>query len=169
LTQVCGSAIIEKSYAKEGDMIKRFFRKITADTLALIIFSVATGALGIMFERWVAGLSWVQMGGIRLAYNLLKYALGGICGRIADWLRKLLMGSSKHPFRSALADGLALSVYQIPLYVACALLAQASPKKVAVMVAFYSVNNLVLGWLYGAILNRVRTWFSVRNGNGQAK
>lgn len=142
--------------------MRRLLRKITVDTLALIVFSVFTGAFGLLFERYVASLSLVQIAGIRVGYNFLKYTFAEVCAQIADGLRIKLMGNSKHPFRRALADGLALSAYQLPIYLGCALVAQARPKQMAMMSAFYLMNNMALGWIYGIILNGIRAWFSVR-------
>ena len=142
--------------------MQRFLKRITADTLALAIFSALTGAFGLLFERYVASLSLVQMAGIRLGYNILKYLFAEFCAQIADNLRTRLMGNSKHQFRRALADGLALSGYQLPLYIGCALVAQAETRQMAEMVAFYLANNMAFGWLYGLALNWVRTRFSVR-------
>ena len=142
--------------------MQRLLRKVTADTLALAIFSLLTGIFGLLFERYAVNLTLVQMAGIRFFYNLLKYLFAEGCAQIADALRAKLMGNSKHPFRRALADGLALSGYQIPIYLACCLVAGAKFGQVATVCVFYLFNNLALGWLYGMILNWVRTRFSVR-------
>ena len=144
--------------------MQRLLKKITADTLALAIFSFLTGIFGLLFERYVASLSLVQMAGIRLGYNFLKYVFAEVCAQIADSLRKRLMGNSNHPFRRALADGLALSAYQLPIYLGCALVAQAEVRQMATMTAFYLANNMAFGWLYGLILNWTRRWFAVQNG-----
>jgi len=133
--------------------MQRLLRKITADTLALAVFSLLTGIFGLLFERLVVNLSLVQMAGIRFSYNLLKYLFAEGCAQIADALRARLMGNSKHPFRRALADGLALSGYQIPIYIACSLVVGAKIGQIAMVSSFYIINNLALGWLYGIILN----------------
>lgn len=142
--------------------MQRLLRKITADTLALAVFSLLTGIFGLLFERLVVNLSLVQMAGIRFSYNLLKYLFAEGCAQIADALRAKLMGNSKHPFRRALADGLALSGYQIPIYITCSLVMGAKIGQIAMVSGFYVVNNLALGWLYGILLNWVRARFSVR-------
>lgn len=142
--------------------MQRLLRKITADTLALAIFSLITGIIGLLFERLVADLSLAQMAGIRFSYNLLKYVFAEGCAQIADALRLRLMGNFGHPFRRALADGLALSGYQIPIYVACSFVMKADFRQITMVSGFYLANNMALGWLYGLILNLVRARLSVR-------
>ena len=141
-------------------MRRRLMRKITADTLAMVLYLLATGIFGFLFERSVVGLLVWQMGGIWIL-GLGKYPLAELCAQLTGKLRILLMGNSRHPFRRALSAGLALSVYQVPLYVGSALCVRVSLSKVSAMAAFCLACNLIFGWLYGFILDWVRARFAV--------
>ncbi len=101
----------------------------------------------------LVGLTLRQWFGIRILYAALRFAGARLCGKLTDSIRERLLGTSRQRFRKALADAIALSLYQIPLYIVSALVMGARFRQVAITSSIYLVENALLGWLYGVILD----------------
>lgn len=141
-------------------LVKRAGRTVSADTVALILFALCAGALTLLYEVVIAGLALGQWAGIRILYNALRFAGARICGKLTDKVRQHLLGTSRSRFRKAIADTIALSLYQLPIYVVSALIMGASIRQIAITSTIYLGDNVLLGWLYGVILDWVRRRFA---------
>jgi len=138
---------------------------IAADTIAMAVYSVVNGLIGLFLThvyevRWV-GLTFNQWLGIRLIFNPLKFGGAYFCGQLTNRFRKRLVGNSKSWFWKAIADSLAISAFQLPLYAVSALVMGVSLVKIAIFIGIYLVDNAIFGWTYGWILDWMRLRFAV--------
>ncbi len=118
-----------------------------SDTLALLIYGVVGGIVPFFFENIILGLSVKQWAGIRILY-LSRYIGGYICGRMADFFRR--------HFCRIVADIIALCIYELPIYIASALIVRASFRQIFLGSVIQIISNAIFGWLYGFILDRMR-------------
>ena len=143
---------------------RRHTHLVAADTIALLIFTVISGLPALFYELLLVGFTLGQWAIIRLLYNTLRFAGARLCGKLTDLIRRRLAGSSSSYFRKGAADTVSLLLYQLPLYLLSALIVGANVRQMAIALAMYLFDSILLGWLYGAILDRVRLYFAARAG-----
>lgn len=134
---------------------------VAADTIALLLYSVAGAALTIVCEIFFLKLSGKQWASIRVVYNILRFAGAWLCGTMTDQLRHRIQGDSKHPFRLAVAGATSLSLYQLPIYALSARLVGVELAQIQSALGFYFASNLFFGWAYVLILDWVRSRMAV--------
>ncbi len=133
--------------------------EIKINTVTMIIFGIITSALTIFYEVVLGGTNMRQWWEVRIIYNVIRFAGAYFLGCLIDWFRVRLNG---HWFRRALSDALALSVYQIPIYVGVALFVGVGIKIILRVSGLYILDNLFMGWLYGFILDKTRNYYHRR-------
>ncbi|OGI81335.1 hypothetical protein A3I25_02410 [Candidatus Nomurabacteria bacterium RIFCSPLOWO2_02_FULL_42_17] len=138
---------------------KRVGRMVTTDTIALILFSICTGATTLFYEVVVADINIEQWLGIRLLFGIPRFALARLCGKLTDWIRLQLFGISQNRFQKAIADTTALCLYSIPLYIMSVLIIGISVQQIKIMSIIYFADIIIFGWSYGMILDWIRTRF----------
>ena len=131
-------------------------RLYLSDTGALVLFGIVMGITTVIYEIWLVSMTTRQWVLIRILYNILRFVGARLCGKITDRTRCYILKGSKSKFKKGLADGIALSFYQMPIYIFSALVAGAGAKQIAIVVSLYVLDNLVSGWLYGLILDWMR-------------
>lgn len=129
---------------------------LVADTIALIIYSLTTGVLSWIYEVSLFNYTAGQWLGVRLLFNGLRYPGARLCGKLTDQVRKKLGGESSHPIRRSIASSISLSLYQLPIYGASALIMGVPLKQVVTIMAIYGAQNILLGWWYSLILDWMR-------------
>lgn len=127
----------------------------TADMLALLVFDITTGIMVVAYEYWFVNFDTEHIVLVRVLY-MSKFIGARICGRWTNMLRKYIAGNSRSLFQKALADTLAVSSYQAPLYILSALIAGMSWGDIRVALFIFGVNALLLGWVYGHVLDYMR-------------
>ena len=157
----CERRTILKRRLRKG--LRHLAMKATAGSVALLLYSFTTGLPGILFEYFFAGVHFTQILWVRAAYNCIKFMPGGICAWIDAKLKARMMGDSNHPFRRAMVAGLALSVYQIPIYVSFSVIVGVETRKITTMILFFLVNNQFFGGVYDYILTKVETIFNAKS------
>jgi hypothetical protein len=163
-------------FGKEGRVVRKLlarikqanWRLVIANTAALVIYSAWTGTISITIEMLYSGSTFRQWAGTRLIYVVLKFALADIyCANLTNFLRKKFGGNSRHLFKEGVADALSISFYQQSIYIPSALLAGANITKTLFAAKFYFIESLLLGWVYGLLLNWCRKKIAgIVNDNG---
>ncbi len=125
-------------------------REYLADTLALIVFFTATGAIN---ERFIAGMEWDEVVQARLIGGVLMLPVGRPYGLWRDWMMR---HASDHRRSRLLWDSLSLVSFQVPIYAAIIAVSGATGSGFWRGVLGATVMMLVLGRPYGAFLNWVR-------------
>jgi hypothetical protein len=147
---------------------KEIWRRYRIDVIALIIFGLVTSFTTIIYEVLLAGTSPEQWLGIRIIYNILRFAGAYLLGDLIEKIRAKL--APKGGFISkALADACALSLYQLPIYFISALIMQVSLKSMLITAVLYVLDNIFLGWVYGYTRDRVKIFFFKKALKKQAK
>lgn len=139
--------------------LKRWVGLWIANSGALL-FSSAPSIFTVGLEFAILGLSAKQVLALRIAYNIPKYALSPVSGMITDFLRRKFVTKDSVLVCKVVIDGVALSLYQIPIYIPCALFIGADSLKVALMCLWYFVSSLLFGrFFYGLSLDWIRARF----------
>lgn len=132
-------------------MKKTILSRSRDNLVATIIYGLITFALTIFYEKYLLGLEWGEWFGARGIYLIFRYGFLFILDFLIDFYRRYLP--------KPLADALALSSYQIPLYATAALIVGISYNTVLLAMGIYLADNLLFGWLYGYILDKTRKYF----------
>lgn len=132
-------------------MKKTIWSRSRDNLVATIIYGLITFALTIFYEKYLLGLNWGEWIGARGIYIILRYTLLFILDYLIDFYRRYLP--------KPLADALALSTYQIPIYASAALIVGINHGTILLAGIIYLIDNLALGWLYGYILDQTRKYF----------
>jgi len=127
----------------------------------MLIFSCTAGALVIVYE-FALGLTLAQWGGVKILYNIFRFIGAHYCANLTLWLQKLISGGSNHWFRNAIADALALSVYEIPLYALSAWIMGVDTSVIILLSVIFIFHNIIFGWFYGWLLVRLRALIGAR-------
>ena len=133
-------------------------RAFVADTTALLLFFTTTGVIN---ERFIAGMSWEQVGQARLLGAALMIPIGRPYGLWRDWLMR-----RARPGRLSrlLWDSLALVSFQVPIYAAIIAVSGASGRGLLLGILGATAMMLALGRPYGTFLNWVRARFGLPPG-----
>ncbi|MBI3589522.1 MAG: L-alanine exporter AlaE [Candidatus Liptonbacteria bacterium] len=147
-------------------LVKRHLGKlIAADTIALALYGGVCSAFVYLIE--VKGIAipvgkWFAFRGL---YNFFLFGGACFCGWITNKSRAILQGTSDHIVRRWLAEGISLSLYKIPIYVASAYVCNVAWSQIFQASAVDLGLNLVTGRLYGWILDWTRHRFAVNSVN----
>jgi hypothetical protein len=144
---------------------KRALRLWSAATLALIIYNIPTGALNFLWETCVVGYSLEQWGLIHVVYSIVKYGFAFVEARINHLLLHHFRAFDERSIKRKFVDALALALYQIPLYVAIALLTGRPLKQIGLCVCFSLFEHAAFGPYHGDILR----WCQRRFSNGTTR
>ncbi|WP_102957601.1 L-alanine exporter AlaE [Mangrovicella endophytica] len=136
-------------------------RSFLADTIALILFFTVTSGLN---ERFVAGMAWNEVLVSRSLGALLMVLTARPYGLWRSWFLERLHPSTG--WGTLLSDGLALLLFQVPIYLAIILAGGADLSAALRGAASFAVLMLVLGRPYGLWLQFVRRRFGLE-GQGQ--
>lgn len=131
----------------------RNIRFLVADTLALMVFSVA---LGMFIEVVVSGMTIGQSLTARAAAIPINIIFGRPYGRFRDWLFRLLKLDKGRLLQAAAGDTLAFVLFQIPLYVVVLTLAGANWRQIVTSAATFSLFVAASGRIYGVFLDFCR-------------
>ncbi len=132
-------------------MKKTILSRSRDNIVATIIYGLITFALTIFYEKYLLGLNWGEWMGARGIYITIRYTFLFVLDYLIDFFRQHLP--------KGLADAAALSCYQIPIYTSAAFIMGIDPHSILLAAAIYLADNLVLGWLYGYILDKTRKFF----------
>lgn len=139
-------------------------KNLIADTVAYLLYSIPGGLITLYFETAVIGLTLQQWGGIRVWYTILRIAGARVVlGKLDNVIRYNVAGPKPNRFQKSVADTITLIVYQLPLYALTLWIMDASSKQLMMACAFSFVENTLLGWLYGLVLDLSRRLLA-RNG-----
>lgn len=133
-------------------------REYLADTLALIVFFTATGAIN---ERFIAGMEWDRVVQARLIGGVLMLPVGRLYGLWRDWMMR---HARDHRRSRLLWDSLSLVSFQVPIYAVIIAVSGSTGSGFWRGVLGATVMMLVLGRPYGAFLNWVRHLFGLPPG-----
>lgn len=126
------------------------------EAVPLIIFSIPAALPTLCYEFLLSGLAIERMGLVRIIYGAIRLLGAPYCNRWTDAARIRLSGMSRSRFCGALADAVALSTYQVPLYIAVALPLGAAPRQVVFACGLAVIGDFCFGWFYRWMRNRVR-------------
>lgn len=133
-------------------------RAFIADTTALLLFFTTTGIIN---ERFIAGMSWEQVGQARLLGAALMIPIGRPYGLWRDWLMRR---ARPRRLSRLLWDSLALVSFQVPIYAAIIAVSGASGRGLLLGILGATAMMLALGRPYGTFLNWVRARFGLPPG-----
>lgn len=132
-------------------MKKRIWQRSRDNIFATIIYGLITFSMTILYEKIIVGLNWQEWVGARVIYISVRYTFIFILDYLIDYFRSLTI--------KFLADALALSLYQIPIYTIAALIMGVPHNLIIIVTLIYIADNLLFGWLYGYILDKTRRFF----------
>lgn len=142
----------------------RFLLRYRSDIVAMVLYNLIAGFLTLVYEIWLGGATGEQWVWVRIIYTIIRVSGAFLLGYLIDFCRRHIWQKRKLIFK-ALADAFALSLYQIPIYIFSALISGVLWHSILITACLYIGDNLLLGWLYGYILDRVRRYYH----NKQAK
>jgi len=142
-------------------MKKSIWHRYQVTVVAMIVFGIITSFTTIIYEVLLAGATAEQWLGVRVIYNILRFAGAYFLGSLIEKVR-LKFGRQSGFIYIALADAISLSIYQLPIYFISALIMQVSIKTMVITALLYILDNLIFGWLYGFIFDRTKILFSKR-------
>lgn len=143
-------------------MITRIRKKIqmrAAELTALVVQGLFVSASTFVYEVVFFTIAQDTWGYIRLLYNGIKYITFHIPAKLDDYLKTTFLRTSKNRFYEWMADGLALSIHQVPIYIVSAVIFGISVEKIALISLFYLADNFAFGGLYGILLKWMREKF----------
>ncbi|NCB20359.1 MAG: L-alanine exporter AlaE [Clostridia bacterium] len=132
-------------------MIKNIWSRSRNNIIATIIYGSLTYCLIIFYERYLLNLNWHDLINVRIIYLTTRYFFLFILDWLIDFYR--------HFLSKFIADAISLLTYQLPLYAGAALIVGIDYDIILLALAIYAVDNLLLGWLYGFILDQTRKYF----------
>ncbi len=163
--------------------IKDFsWQKYKINITAMVIYGLVTAIITMFYEMGISSVEFYQWFWSRAIYLSIR-ALGAvILGQIVDYLREKIDNEKNclkilnffqffkkpkiiHYFLKGFSDGLALSLFQIPIYIFAAFVVGVGWQAIIINSLLYIVDNFALGWLFGFILDKTRQYFS-RKSNG---
>ncbi|MEW6616994.1 MAG: hypothetical protein AB1333_01080 [Patescibacteria group bacterium] len=143
-------------------MIARIKKKIqtqAANLTALIVQGLFSSASTYVYEVVFFSIAEGKWIWIRLLYNGIKYATFFVPAKLDDYLRSTFLRTSQNKFYEFIADGLALSIHQIPIYVVSSFIFRIDIETIIFVSVIYLVDNFIFGWVYGSILKWMRENF----------
>lgn len=132
-------------------------RRYFADTFAQIVFSTIVGAF---VEILIAGLSFGQSAGVRLAAIPAILIVGRPYGIYRDWLFRLTAGNSSQ-IRAMAIDTIANVTFQIPIYALLLAINGATPGQIISATGGILIISAFSGRPYGLFLVWCRKLFRV--------
>lgn len=131
---------------------------LTADAIAFELSGVIPSLLKhLVLERKILGYSLVQMGVIAPLYAILRIVTSRMMGLYRDKLERTSWLEPMHQiWRKWLSGAIATTVFQIPIYTACALLVGVDLNQLAVMWCWFIAINTLNGGVYSYVLDWVR-------------
>jgi hypothetical protein len=133
-------------------------RKLIADTIAMVLFSLA---VGFFVELFISGMTLEQSIRSRITSIPANLITARPYGFYRDWLFGLLGERRKRATYAFMADTLAFCTFQVPLYAAILLSSGASIQQIAtscVTVVFISAFS---GRPFGLVLEGTRRLLKV--------
>jgi hypothetical protein len=134
-------------------------RQLVAEFIALATYGVYALLFSWLLEAELLEVTdslkqWVWIHGI---YGFLKYGpLFPICAKIVDKTKSKIGGTPDYWFRWNLANGIGLSLFQMPIYMFSTSavfvfmgLFWSKIESVLVACFVYTAENLCFGWIYG--------------------
>jgi hypothetical protein len=138
------------------------WKKIIADGATFFLFTACTGWIIVGYEWYLCDLALERVFWLRMMSGTPRVFLGPLCGMIKDAANKRLFGGASGFWRDAAAGTTALFVFQLPFYIASALIMRVGIRQVVITCALYIANDILFGWLYVSILDQMRARFRVR-------
>ncbi len=123
-----------------------------AELTALIVQGLFSSASTYVYEVvffTIAQEKWIL---VRLVYNGIKYATFFIPAILDDKFKSTFL-------RKWVADGLALTIHQVPIYIISSLFFGIDAEKIVFISIIYLVDNFSFGWVYGVVLRWAREKF----------
>lgn len=146
--------------------LKSKLRLVAADTIALFICHGLTFFLPPMWELLLAGTSFKQSVGMRgfsLVNTVLRNLLfGGLVGQLSDWLERVTPKAKTNAFMGAVANGLAVWLYQLPMYLVGAQLMGFTGKQMLLVQVPLFLESPLVGLLFKKIKELMRKFFHAR-------
>lgn len=139
----------------------RFWLRYRSDIVAMVLYNLIAGFLTLVYEIWLGGATGEQWIWVRIIYTAIRLTGAFLLGYLIDFCRRYIWQKRKLIFK-ALADALALSLYQIPIYIFSAWISGVLWHSILITSSLYIVDNLLLGWLYGYILDKVRKYYHLK-------
>jgi hypothetical protein len=141
--------------------LKKAIQSKLIDILAFSLYKLLTFAPAFLYEVAYVGITVKQYLVVRLLKNVLLFALSFLCRDLRDKIKQYIPGSSDKQLGKAVAEGTALSLYQLPFYVVSMLViaTEVSSHELSIASVIYFSINVLTGRLYGVLLDQVRLRF----------
>ncbi len=133
---------------------------VAADTLAMVLFSILTFFIASFWEMTLAGLTLKESAMMRGAGGAVtvpaRYLLARFQGMLADFCERNVPMAKESVVMKAVANGLAVWTYQVPLYLTGALIVGISWKQVLIVQCIFLIESPFVGYIYRKILDKTR-------------
>jgi len=136
-----------------------------AEFMALIVQGLFSSASTFVYEVALFHIAQNEWGLIRLLYNGIKYLTFFVPARLDDYFKTTFLRTSQNKFYEWIADGLALSIHQVPIYIVSAIIFGINVEKIILISVIYLFDNFLFGGLYGIFLKWMRERFVTKTAN----
>jgi len=129
---------------------------IGAERSAWLLYKGETWWVSLIIDTTIVSFSLSGWFTLRVLLNVILLAMAHYCARMADAMRPRAPLDMPYSTRMAFTDAIALSLYQIPLYVLLSGLLGGNWDAIGFASLLYLATNCALGWAYGKTLNWTR-------------
>lgn len=138
------------------------WRTIAAYSAAFVIYTICTGWIIPMYEKFVCDLMVGQVLWLRFLSGMPRFALGSLCGMMERAIERRI-GDRCSPFlRKAAAGTLSLCTFQIVPYTATAIIMEVGVHQVIVTMVLYIIIDIFGGWWYVSLMENMCDRFCIR-------
>lgn len=135
---------------------------LIADGISFLLYTVYTGWILVGYEKYLCDLTVEQVALLRLMSGVPRAVLGFLfCGALEEAIKHRIRGDAQSFVRRAAAGTLALCLFQLPIYAASALIMRIDAEQILITCGIYIAIDIMFGWSYVAVLERMRRWFGV--------
>ena len=137
------------------------WRLIAAYSAAFVVYTICTGWIIPVYEKFVCDLMVGQVLWLRLLSGMPRLALGFLCGMMERAIESRIGDRWSDFLRRAAAGTLSLFTFQLVPYAATALFMGVGARQAVVTIAIYIVIDIGCGWWYASLLERMRRRFCI--------
>jgi hypothetical protein len=136
------------------------YRSFIADVFAMIVFSTAVG-MGV--EVYISGMTFSQSLAARIASIIPNLLTARPYGVFRDWVLRLFGVTKGRWLRRGIADIVAITIFQVPLYAIILWFAGANRAQILTACSALSILSAFMGWPCGLFLDLCRKIFRVNS------
>lgn len=135
-----------------GFLYRRDWRMIAAYIVAFAIYTVCTGWIIPVYEKFFCDLMTGQVFWLRVMSGMPRFVLAPWCGMLEKKIEGRIGDGLSDFLRKAVAGTFSLCAFQLLPYVASALFMKAGAHQMMITVIIYIAIDIGCGWWYASLL-----------------